>query len=214
MVESQQQMIDTSGSRTFEGLFKLNDIIILRPTSPINWSKEVTQDVISGLITDRITSVVLENIVCVPEVLGELFDLVMAQQMHEDGLKELRMKNIKLLDSSFTKPVFCKLFACCESLEKLEVSDMKQSLSPRAQQDLVVLITQILLEEPALKSLNLSGISSSCEHGNKILQALRKSTSYGLVSLNLGSNDAWWGNSDGNNLTSLIRIINNQEQLK
>ena len=49
---SKTNMIDTSGSgsMTFHGTFKLNGMIILRPTAPINWAKEIVQDVITGMI--------------------------------------------------------------------------------------------------------------------------------------------------------------------
>lgn len=78
------QMIDTSGGSTggggtFDGIFKLNGIIILKPTQPIDWNKEVVQDQIRGLIPGEVTSVSLENVKCLPEVLSELIDLIIAQ---------------------------------------------------------------------------------------------------------------------------------------
>ena len=41
------QMIDTSGGSTggggtFDGIFKLNGIIILKPTQPIDWNKKAS----------------------------------------------------------------------------------------------------------------------------------------------------------------------------
>ena len=86
---------------------------------------------------------------------------------------------------------------------------MFSGLSIVYQRDLADLVINIVKEEPPLTHLNLSGLSSaSNDQGTQILAALRASTSYTLSSLNLSSNPTWWSaNSD--NLTALIRIINN-----
>ena len=63
------------------------------------------------MITGEVKSVTLENIKCLPEVLSELIDLILAQRMAEDGLIELNMR--KFQKSNFAEPVYGKLFACC-----------------------------------------------------------------------------------------------------
>ena len=93
------------------------------------------------------------------------------------------------------------------------MSSMNGGLSAASEKDLADLVVNIVKEEPALTRLDLSGFSSeNSEHGTQILAALRASTSYALNSLNLSSNPAWWS-ANSENLTALIRIINNQEQL-
>ena len=48
------------------------------------------------MITGRITSVSLENIKCLSEVLEELIEIIVSQEMPEEGLKELTLKNFKV----------------------------------------------------------------------------------------------------------------------